>query len=368
MYKEENLVRIAKRENNKKRNYLVINKLQGKHIPVKPKKSFDMFHELAEILQSRYPGEKLFIIGFAETATAIGASVAVRLGAFYIQTTREVIPDVNYIYFSEEHSHATEQKLVQEDIEEMISKVERIIFVEDEVTTGKTILNIIGILKKRYPSMQQYAVASLLNGMDDNARKTYKEQNIPLHYLIKTDHGSYIERAEQFAGDGEYIILNRQKSEIQVKQMEIHPSMNTRRVVDSTLYQKSTEYLYQEIRKQIEVKPAQKILVLGTEEFMYPALYVAKRLEEEGCDVRSHSTTRSPICVDKSANYPLHTRYQMCSFYDPNRVTYLYDLSCYDKVLILTDATAESMSEGRDSLIAALEMVGNKEIYVVRWC
>ena len=36
MYTECELVRIAKRENNRKRNYLVVNPLQGKHIPVSP--------------------------------------------------------------------------------------------------------------------------------------------------------------------------------------------------------------------------------------------------------------------------------------------------------------------------------------------
>ena len=33
-YTEKDLVKIAKRENNTKRNYLVVDPLQGKHIPV----------------------------------------------------------------------------------------------------------------------------------------------------------------------------------------------------------------------------------------------------------------------------------------------------------------------------------------------
>ena len=47
MYKEKQLVGIAKRENNTKRKYLVVNRLQGKHIPVRPKEAFQMFSELA---------------------------------------------------------------------------------------------------------------------------------------------------------------------------------------------------------------------------------------------------------------------------------------------------------------------------------
>ena len=37
MYTEKDLVAIAKRENNKKRNYLVVNRIQAKHVPVAPK-------------------------------------------------------------------------------------------------------------------------------------------------------------------------------------------------------------------------------------------------------------------------------------------------------------------------------------------
>ena len=50
MYTETDLVRIAKRENNKKRNYLVVNPLQGKHIPVSPRKALEVFSKLAELL------------------------------------------------------------------------------------------------------------------------------------------------------------------------------------------------------------------------------------------------------------------------------------------------------------------------------
>ena len=50
MYLESDLVRIGKRENNKKRNYLVVNRLQGKHIPVLPSEALSMFDALAEII------------------------------------------------------------------------------------------------------------------------------------------------------------------------------------------------------------------------------------------------------------------------------------------------------------------------------
>ena len=57
MYTETDLVGIAKRDNNPKRNYLVVNRLQGKHIPVPPHSAFEMFDMLAGrlVLRKRQP-------------------------------------------------------------------------------------------------------------------------------------------------------------------------------------------------------------------------------------------------------------------------------------------------------------------------
>ncbi|OYO97123.1 hypothetical protein CG709_12015 [Lachnotalea glycerini] len=79
MYQETELIGIAKRENNKKRNYLVVNKLQGKHVPVEPKLALTMFKELAKQVKKDNEGKRLLLVGFAETATAIGAAVAAYL-------------------------------------------------------------------------------------------------------------------------------------------------------------------------------------------------------------------------------------------------------------------------------------------------
>ena len=58
-YQQKDLVRIAKRENNTKRNYLVVDPLQGKHVPVEPSKALNLFKSLAEKLQGKYEGERL---------------------------------------------------------------------------------------------------------------------------------------------------------------------------------------------------------------------------------------------------------------------------------------------------------------------
>lgn len=253
MLEAESFIKIAKRENNKKRNYLVVNALQGKHVAVEPSKAFSMFDELALKIKERYQDEKLLLIGFAETATAIGAAVASYCDTWYMHTTRETLENVKYIYFSEQHSHATEQKLVQDDMDKIKDTIDRIVFVEDEVTTGKTILNIMDILKKRYPQIKQYAVASLLNGMNDEALSLYKQRKIDLNYVVKTNHENYTQIAEQYAGDGMYMTLEQLKAagNIQYKMLYINGFMDTRRIVDIKQYNEAVKKLFSDIKKEI---------------------------------------------------------------------------------------------------------------------
>ena len=395
MYTEAELVRIAKRENNTRRKYLVVNRLQGKHIPVSPKEALQMFRSLAELRKEAYPSERLLMVGFAETATAIGAAVAIECQAAYMQTTREVIDGVDYLYFSESHSHATEQKLVKTDLDKIIGKTDRIVFIEDEVTTGNTILNIVRLIQKTYAQPVSFAVASILNGMNEEALENYKNLKIPVHYLVKTAHDTYTEIAEQYQADGTCHICTKpqekeveQQKEVQqqiemqqtkeaqqpIEVQEISGWINARRLHTADTYKQACEQLWQEIQQKYgytkytkETETGRRILVLGTEEFMYPALYVGAKLEEAGYTVRMHATTRSPIAVSKEEKYPLHTRYELASLYDKNRTTFVYDLAEYEEVLVLTDAQKQE-TEGWESLQRALTLNHNRQIRGIRWC
>lgn len=366
-YTEQELAAVAKRENNKKRSYLVVNRLQGKHVPVSPGKALRMFGSLAELLLEEYRGERLLLIGFAETATAVGAAVAEKLGALYIQTTREQIQDVEYFYFSEQHSHATEQKLVKDDLDRVMERVDRIIFIEDEITTGNTIRNIIELLKKAYPGCAGFSAASLLNGMAKTYQEEYAKSGIRLHWLLRTCHDSYEERAADCRGDGICHGCDSSLPAVVPEEYRISGCRDARRLTDGTLYKAACMQMGREAVERLQPVRGERILVIGTEEFMYPALVLASMLEEKTGWVRCHSTTRSPILVSSEAWYPLHERYELRSLYDRQRTTFLYDLSAYDRVCMVTDA-GEEEKEGLYSLINALVSCGNERICVIRWC
>lgn len=382
MYTEE-LAVIAKRENNTKRSYLVVNPYQGKHIPVDPEKALEMFGVLGEQVRNRCQGERLLLIGFAETATAIGEALAIQLDTYYMQTTREQIPSVEYLYFSESHSHATEQKLVKDDLDRILPKIDRIVFVEDEVTTGNTIGKIVRLIRETYEKEVLFSAASLLNGMNQEAQNIYQEQKIDTLYLVKTDHSRYGEIAERYAGNGRYHMKNTEPVTEPFTEFEeiflghkgmdaagsgaaFHP-VNARRLHKGTDYRQACEGMWQEVSRRIPLERGQKILVLGTEEFMYPALYLARKIQGLGHQVRCHATTRSPIAVSQEAQYPLKERYELASMYDPARRTYIYDLEASDLVLVLTDADPAE-PEGWNSLQHAINASGSKQIKLIRWC
>ncbi|MGL5438001.1 MAG: phosphoribosyltransferase domain-containing protein [Lachnospiraceae bacterium] len=367
MYTENDLVRLAKRENNNKRGYLVVNRLQGKHIPVVPSEALNMFLKLGSLIKKQYPDEKLLLIGFAETATAIGAALAVYLKCDYIQTTRELIRDVEYFYFSEAHSHATEQKLVKDDIDQAVNTIDRILFIEDEVTTGNTILNIVDLMRAEYSDRIEFGVASLLNGMNEQALGIYHEKRIATLYLLKTNHETYDERVAGVPANGTYIKTEAGGSDTVCQELQFGQYLNARRLVGGEDYDCACEGLWGQMNAVLNQDKNQRLLVLGTEEFMYPALYVAWKLEMQHKQVRFHATTRSPIAVSLQDSYPLHTRYEGKSLYDKDRTTFLYDLSCYDQVLLITDAN-NGQTEGMNSVIQALAESQNKSITVIRWC
>lgn len=367
MYTEQDLVRVARRENNKKRAYLVVNRLQAKHVPAKPSETLALFDQLAELVEQAYGEETLLLIGFAETATAIGARLAIRMDSYYMQTTRETEQEAEYIFFQESHSHATEQKLFRDDLEQMAGRVRRIVFVEDEVTTGNTIMKIVRIIRERYHGYFSFAVASLLNGMDDEAMNTYHNEGIPVHYVVKTNHDTYTDQAASFLGNGSYHEKQTEGIGISCAGRELDGYVNARHLVRGSVYEAACERLWEQVNADVGSAGKRRIVVIGTEEFMYPAIYVAYRLEQEGNDVLCHSTTRSPIEVSREEEYPVHDRYELASFYDPRRCTYIYDLGSYDLAILLTDADRRR-EEGENTLLQALVQCQTTNIVLYRWC
>ena len=127
-------------------------------------------------------------------------------------------------------------------------------------------------------------------------------------------------------------------------------------------YFSQCEELGKAIVDALKAEKFREVLILGTEEFMLPAIIAGHALEEN-FSVVTHSTTRSPIGICDAENYPIREGFKLRSFYDSTRTTYIYNLKYYDAAVIVSNA--ENFSAGLEDLIAALNVHGVGKIFFV---
>lgn len=361
-------MRIAKRYKNSKRSYLLINPLQAKHIPVKPSDALNMMRTLGNKLKEKYPTASL-VIGFAETATAIGAAVADTYGenCKYIHTTRENYPSEEKVEFKEEHSHAVEQQLLTSDLKQYIDETDTVILVDDELSTGKTLLNIIDVLKDRFTALntKKMVVASLLNRLSDDNMKRLSDADIECEYLLKLPEEDYDSQVKEIKVNAPEDVCDYSNMISNYNAIETENEFsNPRKAISIKQYINDCRLVISEIVAQLSFSATDDVLVLGTEEFMYPALLLGQVLEPVVNTVKCHSTTRSPIGVNDNS-YPIYCGYKLHSFYDDLRDTYIYDIEKYDKVLVVSD-TKYDCTKAINCLANILQSKGNKDIYLIK--
>ena len=364
-------VEIAKRENNNKRGFLIVNPFLGKHIAKNPRKVLDMFADMSTLRPKGMTGSKTLVIGFAETATALGVHYAMTNRCFYLQTTREhVVGDHTYLYFSEEHSHATAQYIVKDAFERYLETIDRIIFVDDEITTGKTVLNAIASIERAYPRASlSYAVVSILNSMTPEQRDTYDQKGIDVLYVSQLKNDGYDAKANSYSYDGkiQYVRVDEVLETPIAYRVQAHQLPDLRFGMYAPYYYTCVQDLWhnqywKHMKPEVEGK---NVLILGVEETMYAGLALADMMYEHVNRVKFHATTRSPISVSKDGVYPVHKRYVLDSPYEKGRETYVYDLKAYDKVYIVAEASYLRNPSGLSELIVQLRHAGNTDIKVI---
>lgn len=340
-YTKETTLRVAKRYRNAKRAYLLVNPLQAKHMPVSPTEALTMMQTLGEGLQQEFPGARL-VLGFAETATALGAAVASRLGpdCAFLTTTREAGEGPGWVRFLEEHSHAAEQKLWGGDLDALLQETDTVLFVDDEISTGKTLRNMVAQLTVRWPALGEKTLvaASLLNRVTPEQEEALADAGLTCRCLVRLpqeDHTAQVAdwtvteappavpqnlsfRQETLPGDG---------------------LLDPRKTLRIGAYDSSCQAVAEAMLSHTlgPVETLGKTLVLGTEECMYPALRLGEGLERLGAEVCCHATTRSPIGLCDAPGYPIRSGWKLPSFYEEGRTTYVYNLREYDTVIVLSD-------------------------------
>ena len=362
-------VSVEHRSNNPKRSFVFVNSLLGKHIPANPvnvMKTFrSVYKKTIEKCDGLNIGDRVTVIGFAETATAFGHAIADEFATagydtYYLQTTREELSDAQILCeFQEEHSHATEQYLYGNITHMALSKY--IIIVDDEISTGKTVLNMIEKFKSLGLTKSKYIVASICNWMTPENQKKFKKENIESVYLVsgtlkdksmkvectvKPDIPEYpykgsfsnnINTTTYFNSCNNRVpVFKSERSGIYIDRQELRARKDLCLSVACHIGNSLTGY-------------DNNVLILGAEESMYNGILIGENLKDiyrAGVrTVRFHASSRSSIdCMEDSSkdlgikkNNHLNNKTYLRSCYDPTRKVCIYNLAKYDAIFVITD-------------------------------
>ncbi|MEW9508503.1 phosphoribosyltransferase [Streptomyces bacillaris] len=156
---------------NPKRAHLLVSNVLGKHVPQKPSVVYGAGYGLGERVRALLGAEearRAVVLGYAETATGLGHAVADGLrDAPYLHSTRRPVAGVAPAGgFEEAHSHATSHLLLPEDpgllASGAVGDASALVLVDDEFSTGNTVLNTIRALHELHPR-ERYVIVALVD-------------------------------------------------------------------------------------------------------------------------------------------------------------------------------------------------------------
>ncbi|MDV6232584.1 MULTISPECIES: phosphoribosyltransferase [Rhodococcus] len=348
---------------NPRRAHLLVSTVLGKHIPVDPDVVISAGNELAALVQTAVGGSDVDVLGFAETATGLGHTVATALGAHcYLHSTRRHVPGMTvHGEFEEGHSHATDHLLMPTSADLLAGDLP-LILVDDEISTGATALD---ALRQIHASAGRahYVIASLVD-----MRTT---EHLAAAAAVATELGVRIDNVSLAQGSVE-LEPGLVETVLALPDPEFDPVAaqpgSVRRVdaqwpatlpdggrhgflrSDAAGFDSAIDALATTVDSSLP--GSAPVVVIGHEELMYLPLRLAAALQERGHTALFQTTTRSPAYVLDVPGYPLRRGFEFTAPEDESGLRYLYNASGPDDatLVLVADAPADT-----DALAAAAE-------------
>lgn len=348
----------------------------------------DAVHRAATVLRTdlavqRPDAPDLLVLGFAETATALGAMVAETLGSRYLHSTRhDPVGATAAAGFDEAHSHATAHRLLPTD-DDWLPDDGTVVLVDDELSTGATARATIRALHALAPQ-RRWVVAALvdLRGPADVAAtdELAAELGVPVT-VVALGRGavSLPEGLTQAAAD----VIASHATEVTdpaaVPSASRPDAVTTLRAATTAVDRfgvaarharqprTDVEGLAADLRTTLGADPG-RVLVLGAEEHMHTPLVVADALRRTGVDATFSTTTRSPIAVLDDPVWPVRSGVRFRSrerTVDGPGDRFAYNVDGFDAVVVLPEpGTDRAQLDGEDGLLAALSSVAPRVVLV----
>ncbi|WP_345593464.1 phosphoribosyltransferase [Streptomyces marokkonensis] len=375
---------------NPKRAHLLVSNVLGKHVPQSPSVVYghgvDLGRRVRELLGAEAAASAV-VLGYAETATGLGHSVADGLGpAPYLHSTRRPVTGAARAGgFEESHSHATSHLLLPEN-PALLAGDGPLVLVDDEFSTGNTVLNTVRALHERYPR-KRYVVVALVDMRSpaDAGRLEDFAREIGARVDLVTAASGTVRLPEGVLEKGQELVARYEaraaepSREAPVAEVPTPHSPGSVTQVDlrwpggvpdggrhgfTAAQRDRLENALPGMAERIaEALPtdARRVLVLGFEELMYAPLRLAHALEQAAdADVRYSTTTRSPVLAVDDPGYAIRTRLVFPAHDDPadgpgERYAYNVAGAGFDAVVAVVDSAADTPAlHAADGLLARL--------------
>jgi hypothetical protein len=284
--------------NNPKRGFLFVSRVLGKHLPTQPRDMLAIHQQLAARIQSANRAPTLFI-GMAETGVGFSYGVYeawakshANAEAVFIHSTRYPLDGLPILDFEESHCHAPNQSLhlpAAPAQREQMRRAQTLVLLDDEVSTGKTFLNLWRALRPYCPQVKQINIVTLTDFMGATARDALD------HALaIPTTHVSAA-RAEWRFAPKTWQAAQAADAPSPFCDPRLKPLAELGRAgIDRPLVLPAS--LLDEVEQLLAQHPSdRKLRLIGTGEFMHVPYLLALHLENQGRHVTLQSSTRSPI-------------------------------------------------------------------------
>lgn len=366
---------------NPKRAHLLVSNVLGKHVPQSPSvvhgQGVALGRRVRELLGTD-EARRAVVLGYAETATGLGHSVADGVGvAPYLHSTRRPVPGVAAAGgFEESHSHATSHLLLPED-PDLLAGPGPLILVDDEFSTGNTVLNTIRDLHERHPR-ERYVVVALVDMRSeaDLARFERFAAEIGARVDLVAAASGTVRLPEGVLEAGQALVAEHERDAPAAPaagnaDRAVRVGLGWPRGLPDGGRHGFTPG--QRIRldgalpamaaRLAEALPddARRVLVLGFEELMYAPLRLARELEQMvPAEVRFSTTTRSPVLALDDPGYAIRSRLVFPAHDAPDdgpgpRFAYNVAGGGFDAVVAVVDSTADTPElHASDGLLAQL--------------
>ncbi|MFI2199804.1 phosphoribosyltransferase [Streptomyces sp. NPDC020192] len=363
---------------NPKRAHLLVSNVLGKHVPQSPAvvygHGFRLGRRVAELLGEE--AATAVVLGYAETATGLGHAVADGLGtAPYLHSTRRPVAGVARAGgFEESHSHATSHLLLPEE-PSLLAGDGPLVLVDDEFSTGNTVLNTVRDLHERYPRGRYVVVALVdMRSAEDVERLERFAEEIGARVDLVAAASGVVRLPSGVLEEGQRLVAEYDRqhgspdpSYGRITRVELHwpPRLpDGGRHGFTPAHRARLEAALPAMAARIaDALPgdARRVLVLGFEELMYAPLRLARELEQVAeAEVRFSTTTRSPVLALDDPGYAIRSRLVFPAHDDPadgpgERYAYNVAGAGFDAVVAVVDSVADTPAlHAPDGLLARL--------------